>query len=406
MNGGAPLAVPWDVAVIGGGIVGLATAWRLLEERPDRRVLVLEKEDAVARHQSGRNSNVLHSGVYYRPGSLKARTCRQGKAAMERFLEQEGLPWLRCGKLIVATRADELPRLAELEQRALANGALARSLGPEELREIEPHAAGLRALQVPESGVTDFGAVCRRLARCIEERGGEVRCGAAVTALAEHGAAVRLRAGGEVVEARVAVNCAGLHSDRVAVLAGERPVARLVPFRGEYFELRPRARALVRGLIYPVPDPAFPFLGVHLTPTAGGGVHCGPNAVPALAREGYRWSSVSLRDLAGSAAWPGSWRLAARYWRTGWGEIRRSWSRAAFARALARLVPELRRADLERAPSGVRALAVARDGSLVDDFLIQGGGRIVHVLNAPSPAATASLAIGTAVAAEASKRLG
>ncbi len=394
-----------DVAVIGGGIVGLATAWQLLQARPGLAVTVLEKEDAVGQHQSGRNSNVLHAGVYYRPGSLKARNCRAGKAAMEAFLEREQLPWRRCGKLIVATREEELPRLAELERRAAANGAAVEALGPEQLREVEPRAAGLRALRVPASGITDFGAVCRRLAERVEEAGGAIRCGAALLALEARADEVRLSTGAGELAAAVAVNCAGLHSDRVAALSGTRPAARVLPFRGEYFELVPEVRGWVRGLIYPVPDPSFPFLGVHLTPTVDGGVHCGPNAVPAFAREGYRWSTLRPADLAGSLAWPGTWKLAARYWRTGLGEIRRSLSRRAFARALARLVPGLEPRHLVPAPAGVRAQAVGRDGALVDDFLIQGDARVVHVLNAPSPAATASLAIGEAVAAEALRRL-
>ncbi len=395
-----------DVAVIGGGIVGLATAYRLLTSRPGLSVTVLEKEDAVARHQSGRNSNVLHSGVYYRPGCLKARNCRAGKAAMEAFLEREGLPWRRCGKVVVATREAELPRLAELERRALANGAAARLVGAAELREIGPTAAGLQALVVPGPGVPDSGAGCRRLAERSEGAGGAVRPGARLLSLDERAPSVRLGTTAGGGEARVVVNCAGLHSDRVAALGGSRPEARILPFRGEYFELRPEARGLVRGLIYPVPDPAFPFLGVHLTPTVGGGVQCGPNAVPAFAREGYRWSTVRPAELAGALAWPGSWRLAARYWRTGWGELRRSLSRRAFAAALARLVPGLDAGHLLPAPAGVRAQAVRRDGSLVDDFLIQGSARVVHVLNAPSPAATAALAIGETVAAEVEKRLG
>lgn len=395
-----------DVAVIGGGIVGLATARQLQRIAPGRSVAVLEKEEAVGRHQSGRNSNVLHSGVYYAPGSRKARDCRAGKAEMEAFLAAEGLPHLRCGKLIVATSEDELPRLAELERRARANGAAVERIGAEEIRDREPGVAGLAALAVPESGVTDFGAVCRRLAERIAEAGGRVHLGATLRAVREDAAGVTLSTTTGELRCRVAVNCAGLHSDRVAALAGEVPAARIVPFRGEYFELRPEARSRVGGLVYPVPDPAFPFLGVHLTPTVEGGVHCGPNAVPAFSREGYRWTTVRPADLLASLTWPGTWRLAARYGGTALAELRRSLSRRAFARALARLAPGLEAADLVPAPAGVRAQAVLRDGRLVDDFLVQGSGRFVHVLNAPSPAATASLAIGRAVTAEAEKRMG
>ncbi|RMH03374.1 MAG: L-2-hydroxyglutarate oxidase [Planctomycetota bacterium] len=399
-----PAAV--DTAVVGGGILGLATAWRLLSDRPGSRVVVLEKEKAVAHHQSGRNSNVLHAGVYYRPGSLKARTCREGKRRMEEFLAAEGLPWRRCGKLIVATAPEELPRLAELERRAAANGVEVRPLGAEELREREPAAAGIRALEVPESGITDYGAVCRRLAQRIAAAGGEVRLGVRVRRIEERRGAVRIATTAGDLEARLLVNCAGLHSDRVAARVGLRPAARIVPFRGEFFELTPaaRARAGLERLLYPVPDPAFPFLGVHLTPTVTGGLHCGPNAVPALAREGYSWARVSPVDLAGTLTWPGTWRLARRFWRTGWGEVRRSLSRRAFARALARLLPGTTAADLVPAPAGVRAQALGRDGALIDDFLIQSTARTVHVLNAPSPAATAAFAIAARVAAAVAER--
>ncbi|MGZ0205163.1 L-2-hydroxyglutarate oxidase [Streptomyces sp. RM1] len=384
-----------DVLVVGGGIVGLSTAYAISRAAPGTRVTVLEKEPGPARHQTGRNSGVVHSGIYYRPGSLKARYAVRGAAEMVKFCAEYGIDHAVTGKLIVATERAELPRLHALVQRGRENGIPVRELGPAQITEYEPEVRGLAAIHVGTTGVCDFTAVARRLA---EASGAEIRYGARVVRVdrrPERGVAVRTAAG-DVVRGRVLVNCAGLHCDELARLTGDDPGVRIVPFRGEYYELaRPE---LVRGLVYPVPDPAFPFLGVHLTRGVDGVVHIGPNAVPALAREGYGWGVVRPRELAGTMAWPGSWALVRRHWRYGAGELRRSVSKGAFLEAVRRLLPAVRAEDLVRAPAGVRAQAVLRDGALVDDFLIKEGARAVHVLNAPSPAATASLPIGREIA--------
>jgi L-2-hydroxyglutarate oxidase len=386
-----------DVLVIGGGIVGLSTAYALTRSAPGTRVIVLEKENGPARHQTGHNSGVIHSGVYYAPGSLKARYAVRGAAEMVTFCAEHGIPHEVTGKLIVATERDELPRLHTLVQRGRENGIAVKELGPTQIVEYEPEVRGLAAIRVGTTGVCDFGAVAAQLAKSAEAAGARVRYGAEVTAVDRRGWGVAvLTASGETVRARVLVNCAGLHCDRVARLAGDDPGMRIVPFRGEYYTLaRP---GLVRGLVYPVPDPAFPFLGVHLTRGIDGSVHVGPNAVPALAREGYTWSAVRLGELAGTLGWPGSWRAAREHWRYGTGEVHRSLSRHAFTTAVRRLLPAVTPADLRPAPAGVRAQAVLRDGTLADDFLIRQTPRTVHVLNAPSPAATASLPIGREVA--------
>lgn len=383
--------------VVGGGIVGLAVAERLGSVDPDLDVLVLEKEPRIALHQTGRNSGVVHSGLYYKPGSKKAQNCRAGKALLEEFCRVENVPFERCGKVVVATREDELPALAELERRGRANGVELEQIGPQRLRELEPHAAGIAALHVPESGIVDYTAVCERLAARIVARGGTVATGVRVLGLAEvHGSTprqvlVRTSRGDEPAD--VAFNCSGLFSDRIARASGLPWRERIVPFRGEYFELVPAAHGLVKNLIYPTPDPRFPFLGVHFTRMVVGGVECGPNAVLALAREGYTWRDVSVRDTFDALTYPGFLRLAARHWRTGLGEVVRSLSRAAFVRALQRLVPDVRAEHLVPAPAGVRAQALDRKGSLVDDFVIEPHAAIVHVLNAPSPAATSALSI-------------
>ncbi|WP_405480060.1 L-2-hydroxyglutarate oxidase [Streptomyces sp. NBC_00009] len=392
-----------DVLVIGGGIVGLSTAYALTRAVPGTRVTVLEKEHGPARHQTGRNSGVIHSGVYYRPGSLKARFAVRGAAEMVKFCDEYGIAHAVTGKLIVATERDELPRLHALVQRGRENGIPVRELGPAQIGEYEPYVRGLAAIHVGTTGVADYVSVARYLA---EASGADIRYGAEVVQIdrrAERGVAVRTAAG-DVVRGRVLVNCAGLHCDRIARLAGDDPGMRIVPFRGEYFELaRPE---LVRGLVYPVPDPAFPFLGVHLTRGIDKSVHVGPNAVPALALEGYDWSTVRPRELGATLAWPGSWRIARRHWRYGAGELRRSVSRDAFTSAVRRLLPAVTADDLVPAPAGVRAQAVLRDGTLVDDFLIREAPRTVHVLNAPSPAATASLPIGREIARRALAALG
>ncbi|WP_190108390.1 L-2-hydroxyglutarate oxidase [Streptomyces cinnamoneus] len=388
-----------DVLVVGGGIVGLSTAYALTRAAPGTRVVVLEKESGPAHHQTGRNSGVIHSGIYYRPGSLKARFAVRGAAEMVAFCAEYGLPYEVTGKLIVATAHAELPRLHALVQRGRANGIPVRELGRAQMAEYEPAVRGIGAIHVGTTGVCDFGAVAGQLARLAEDAGASVRYGAEVRAVGRRASAVAVRTSrGEVLRARALVNCAGLHSDRVARLAGDTPGMRIVPFRGEYFELAPDRAELVRGLVYPVPDPAFPFLGVHLTRGIDGTVHVGPNAVPALAREGYGWGVVRPGDLAGTVAFPGTWRMARRHWRYGAGEVRRSLSKGSFTEAVRRLLPEVRADDLIPAPSGVRAQAVLRDGTLVDDFLFAESPRMVHVLNAPSPAATASLPIGREVA--------
>lgn len=384
-----------DVLVIGGGIVGLSTAYAITRAAPGTRVTVLEKEPGPARHQTGRNSGVIHSGIYYRPGSLKARYAVRGAAEMVKFCAEYGIPHAVTGKLIVATGRDELPRLHALVQRGRKNGLTVRELGATQIAEYEPEVEGLAAIHVGTTGICDFAAVARHLA---EASGAEIRYGARVVRLdrrPELGVAA-LTAAGDVVRGRVLVNCAGLYCDEIARLTGDDPGMRIVPFRGEYYELtRPE---LVRGLVYPVPDPAFPFLGVHLTRGIDGGVHVGPNAVPALAREGYDRRTVRPRELAATLAWPGSRHLARRHWRHGTGELHRSLSRRAFTEAVRRLLPAVREADLVPAPAGVRAQAVLRDGTLADDFLIRETPRAVHVLNAPSPAATASLPIGREIA--------
>ncbi|MFE0422634.1 L-2-hydroxyglutarate oxidase [Streptomyces sp. NPDC058953] len=386
-----------DVLIIGGGIVGLSTAYALTRSVPGTRVVVLEKEAAPARHQTGRNSGVIHSGIYYRPGSRKARYAVAGAAETVKFCVEHGLPHQVTGKLIVATGRDELPRLHALVQRGRENGIPVRELGPSQITEYEPEVRGLAAIHVGTTGICDFGAVARKLADEAGAAGAELRCGEEVVAVDRRpwGVAVRTAAG-TVLRARALVNCAGLRSDRVARLTGDDPGARIIPFRGEYYELTDPS--LVRGLVYPVPDPAFPFLGVHLTRGVDGSVHVGPNAVPALAREGYGWGVIRPGELADTLAWPGSWRMAGRHWRYGAGELRRSISKEAFAAAVRRLLPAVTADGLRRTDAGVRAQAVLKDGTLVDDFLIRETRQVVHVVNAPSPAATASLPIGREVA--------
>jgi L-2-hydroxyglutarate oxidase LhgO len=394
-----------DVTVIGGGIVGLATARELLLRHPAMRVLVLEKEPRLASHQTGHNSGVIHSGIYYRPGSAKARLCVSGAEQMKRYCSARGVPFEVCGKVVVAVVEGDLPKLEELHRRGVANGVPGVELvGAERLREIEPHAAGIRALHVPGSAIVDFAGVAEKLAEDARAAGAEILTNAPVTRIAADGEALVLNTSAAEVRTRHVIACAGLHSDRVARMEGADPGTRIVPFRGEYYDLVPDARRLVRGLIYPVPDPRFPFLGVHFTRTIHGGVEAGPNAVVALKREGYRKRDVSLRDVGEVLGYRGFWRLAARYWRTGLEEIGRSFSTRAFVRALARLVPEIRLEDVVPAAAGVRAQALAPSGELVDDFWIVERARALHVLNAPSPAATASLAIAAEIATRAEKR--
>lgn len=386
-----------NIAVIGGGIVGLATAYRLGQRYPQYRVLALEKESQVGAHQSGHNSGVLHSGIYYRPGSLKALNCRQGKLAMEAFCKDEGIPYEVCGKVIVAVTDDELPLLERIYERGQQNGVRCELIPAERLAELEPHAAGVRAIHVPEAGIVDYRQVCIRLAQHVKLRGGEVLTGTRVERIVRGTNQVELVTAERTYVAGWVVNCAGLHCDRMMAAAGQPPETRIVPFRGEYYELQPQARHLCRNLIYPVPNPAFPFLGVHFTRMVDGSIECGPNAVLAFAREGYRKTDFNLRDLAESLGYVGFRRLAFKYWRTGLGEMWRSYNKAAFVHALQRLVPDVRGADLVPARAGVRAQAIRPDGEMVDDFLIQATDRIIHVESAPSPAATSSLNVGQLV---------
>lgn len=389
----------FDVLIVGAGIVGVATARALLRLHPDLRVAVFDKEPEVGRHQTGHNSGVLHSGLYYRPGSLKASLCVTGQRRMAAFCEKEGLAFRRSGKIVVATKPSERPALDDLHHRGTANGLEGlRVLGPDELVEVEPHATGLAALLVPEAGVADYGAVARRLSEQFAASGGTLRLAQPVTGIVERSAGVEVEAGGELVHTRTIVNCAGLQSDRIAALAGVHAPVQIVPFRGEYYTLTPEAEHLVRALIYPVPDPRFPFLGVHFTRRVDGSVEVGPNAVLALGREHYRGESPDWGEVVDTVRFRGFQRLVARYWRTGIEEAWRSaWPRS-YARSARTLVPDIRAEHLQRSGAGVRAQAVTPDGRLVDDFSIVETDTGVHVLNAPSPAATASLAIGDHIA--------
>ncbi|MDR7555088.1 MAG: L-2-hydroxyglutarate oxidase [Armatimonadota bacterium] len=396
-----------DVAVVGGGIVGLATALALVERAPDLRVTVLEKEADVGQHQTGHNSGVIHSGLYYRPGSAKARWCVEGGRLLRAFCADAGIPVHECGKVVVATDAAEAARLDELYARGVANGvARLELLSAGRLREVEPYAAGVRALWSPTTAVVDFQQVARALAAVLRRRGVEIVTASPVVGVRRADGELVVRTPRTDVIARWLVNCAGLYSDVVARMAGARPDVQIVPFRGEYYLLRPERAHLVRGLIYPVPDPRFPFLGVHLTRTIHGRVEAGPNAVLALAREGYTRWRVHPAEVAMLLAYPGVWRMARRYWRTGLHEVVRSFSTRAFVRALQRLVPALDVADVVRAGAGVRAQAVRPDGTLEDDFRIVVAAGAIHVLNAPSPAATSALAIGRHVAALADEAFG
>ena len=391
---------PCDVAVIGGGIIGLATALALVQRFAGLSVVVIEKEPDIGRHQTGHNSGVIHSGLYYRPGSAKARLAVRGAEQMLEFCREHDIPHERCGKVVVATDESQTGRLRALAERGRANGVPGiREIGPGELAELEPAARGVRALHVPSTGIADYDAVTRRYRALVEAKDGVVRTGVAVTGLHSGPDGLRIDTTAGPVEARHLVNCAGLMADRVARLAGFRPGLRIVPFRGEYYTLRPQAAGLVRNLIYPVPDPNFPFLGVHFTRRVDGTVEAGPNAVLALRREGYRWRDIDVGDVWDALSFPGFQRLALRYWRTGLGEVYRSVSRRAFTRALQELVPGVSAGDLVRAGAGVRAQALDRDGGLVDDFRLIAEAGMIHVLNAPSPGATASLGIGQEIAA-------
>ena len=401
------MADAYDVAIIGGGIVSLATARALGERAPRARLAIVEKEAKLAQHQTGHNSGVIHSGIYYKPGSYKARLCVEGARLVSEFCAEHGIRVERCGKVIVATRDDELPRLQTLYERGTANGVPGLAwVDQARLRELEPHAAAIKGIHSPNTAIVDFGEVAAAFARELSGRGVTIETNAEVTAIRRAGDEFELTTPRLTVRARRIVNCAGLYSDVVAEMAGATPDVRIIPFRGEYYFIKPERRSLVRGLIYPVPDPEFPFLGVHFTRTVHGDVEAGPNAVLAFAREGYHFGRFNPAEFWGTLSYPGFWAMARRYWRTGAYEVYRSLSQAAFVRALQRLVPDLRPDDVLRGGAGVRAQAVLRDGSLVDDFRIVESADAIHVLNAPSPAATASLAIGRHIAGLAAERFG
>ena len=397
----------YNATIVGGGIVGLAVALEITRRFPRVRLLLLEKEDHVGRHQSGHNSGVIHSGIYYKPGSLKAKLCVAGAAAMVEFCREHGIPHQICGKIIVATGEQEFPRLEELWRRGIANGLIGlKSIGPEELREIEPNATGLRAIVVPSTGITNYAAVCDKYAELITAQGGTILTSHAVRGLKRSANEIVVETNRGAFSSASLINCAGLFSDRISRMAGDDPQAMIVPFRGEYYDLIPERASLVRGLIYPVPDPRFPFLGVHFTRRVNGTVDAGPNAVLAFRREGYRRTDFNLRDMASSLAFPGFWRMGAKNWRSGLDEFHRSLSKFAFVRALQRLVPDVQPTDLVPGGAGVRAQAVTREGALVDDFKFVPSDRMLHVLNVPSPAATASLMIGRSIVETAAHTLG
>jgi L-2-hydroxyglutarate oxidase len=393
----------YDVAIIGGGIVGLATAMNLISRRP-LSLIVLEAEAQLAAHQTGHNSGVIHSGLYYKPGSLKAKNCVEGREAMYRFCQEHGIAHEQCGKLVVASDESELPALATLEERGRANGLKGiRRLRPEEIKEYEPYVAGIAGLFVPETGIVDYKQVSQAYAHHIRQAGGTIQTGARVHGCRQHSGEIVLETAQGEIHCRHLVNCGGLQSDRIARLCGLNPGLKIVPFRGEYYELVPERQFLVKNLIYPVPDPRFPFLGVHFTRMIHGGVEAGPNAVLAFKREGYQRTSFSMPDAIETLTYKGFWQLAGKYWRMGSGEFYRSFSKRAFVKALQKLIPELDFADVHPAGAGVRAQALEPNGFLVDDFRIMETARMVHVLNAPSPAATASLSIGRTIADMAEK---
>jgi L-2-hydroxyglutarate oxidase len=400
------MADRYDIAIVGGGIVGLATARALIGRAPAARLVILEKEDHVGAHQTGHNSGVIHSGIYYKPGSYKARLTVEGRTLLYAFCERHGIKVERCGKVIVATSEKELPRLAMIYERGQANGVPCELIDRDRLRELEPHANALQGVHSPSTGIIDYKDVVAAIMGELVAHGVVLETGAPVKQVARTRDGLVLVTSRQVVQARHLVNCAGLHSDRVARLAGATPDVQIIPFRGEYYMIRPERRHLVRSLIYPVPDPEFPFLGVHLTNTIHGELEAGPNAVFAFAREGYGWDRVNLGDLGETLRYPGFWAMARRYWKMGSFEMYRSLSKAAFVQALQRLVPDLRAEDLAAGGAGVRAQAVSADGSLVDDFRIVADRDAIHVLNAPSPAATASLAIGRHIASLAAEAFG
>ncbi|MBT6178744.1 MAG: L-2-hydroxyglutarate oxidase [Deltaproteobacteria bacterium] len=387
----------FDAIVIGAGIVGLSTARHLLKSRSDLKLLILEKEERHAFHQTGRNSGVIHSGVYYLPGSEKAKHCYAGRKLLEDFCDEHGIAWKRSGKLIVATQQKQLPQLRELERRANENGVASRWLAAEEVNDFEPHVASVAALSIPEAGVVNYQEVCDALVKDLKNRGAELRFGVRVDSCVENSEGLELKSVGEAFATRLMVNCAGLYSDRVARMFNVKLESQIIPFRGEYFALKPEFNSLCKTLIYPVPNPDFPFLGVHLTRGVDSRVTCGPNAVLAFSREGYKRTDVSFRDLMETMAYPGFWKLALGNMGYGLHELWRSFSKASFVRSLQTLVPEVQAHMLEPYPAGVRAQVVYESGKLADDFIVKRSAHAVHVINAPSPAATASLALGETI---------
>ncbi|MEK7819000.1 MAG: L-2-hydroxyglutarate oxidase [Bacteroidota bacterium] len=388
----------YDLIIIGGGIVGLATALRVLEQRPNLKVMILEKESSIGQHQTGHNSGVIHSGIYYKPGSLKAQNCINGYKQLLEFCDKNNVQYELCGKIVVATQESQLPMLEELYHRGVANGLKdLRFLSKEEIREHEPHVSGIRAIHVPQTGIIDYADVIGKFSELVLLLGGEIQCGEEVMKLHTSQDEIAVETSKNSYTASFVVSCAGLMSDRVAKMTQENLPLRIIPFRGEYYKLKKEKEYLVKNLIYPIPDPTFPFLGVHFTRMINGGVEAGPNAVLAFKREGYKKSDFSLRDSYETLSWPGFHTIAKKYWRTGLGEFHRSFSKAAFVKALQKLIPEIDINDIDEGGSGVRAQACERDGGLVDDFLFVEEKRVLHVCNAPSPAATSSLAIGKTV---------
>lgn len=393
-----------DIAIIGAGIVGLATARTLLKRYPTLRLTVLDKEPAIAQHQTGRNSGVLHSGIYYTPGSLKARMCVQGKASLIQYCEERGIPYNLCGKVIVATEEAEIPRLEELYRRGIANGVPGvEMIGTERLREIEPHANGIKAIYSPQTGIVDYEKVTEAYAEEVREAGGTILTSCGVTAIDRQANAVRVQTTTGAFTTRFLIGCAGVYADRVAAMSGAPRDPRIIPFRGDYYILKPERQRLIRALIYPVPDPEFPFLGVHSTLRMDGSMWLGPNAVLAFGREGYKRWNINPQDLWEAVSYRGFQSLALKYWRMGMDEMIRDFSKDLFVKAAQRFVPEIRPEDVVEGPAGIRAQALASDGNLVDDFVFNQDGRIIHVRNAPSPAATSSLAIGDSIADTASQ---
>ena len=396
----------FDICIIGGGIVGLATAYQISKKHPKLKLAVLEKETSLAKHQTGHNSGVLHTGIYYKPGSLKAMNCRNGKQAMEQFCQEQGIDHELCGKIIVALNDEEVPRMKNIYQRGQENGVNCKIISREEMLEIEPRVAGVQAIHVPECGIVNYKQVCLRLGEIIQEKEeNKIFLGHQVTKIRNLTTSLVVETDKQQIECKHLINCGGLHSDKLTKLGGQKPPAKIIPFKGEYFELKKNAKHLCKNLIYPVPDPAFPFLGVHFTRMIDGTVECGPNAILAFGREAYGKFDLNLKDLLESITYPGFQKMAIKHWKMGWGEMWRSYNKGAFVKALRRLIPEIEASHLVSAHAGIRAQAVSPRGALVDDFLIEDNNRVINVCNAPSPAATASLNIGSTITAQLEARI-